>query len=343
MNAWIDMDNSPHVHLLIPFIRTLERQNYSTCVTARDYAQTIELLNESGIPFTKIGTHGGADKSRKVVNLVGRVLSLVKFANKKKFSIAINHGSRAQALACKILGIPCFIGMDYEHTESRIFSFCATRIWMPELLFPAALPIIGIQESKVLTYQGIKEQFYLSDFAADPMFKQKNAIPEDKVLVVLRPPADMANYHDRKSEYLIDKVIQTIRSKEDLYTICTPRTSDQMFRYKKYESPVFRVAENALDGKSLAYFADVMISGGGTMNREAAFFGAHVYSIFSGPKPMVDVELQKRGLLTFIESPGDCQAIEFKTKTSVNRAFSNPSHSQITKLVEQFVQLSNPA
>jgi len=255
--------------------------------------------------------------------------------------MAINHGSRAQALACKILGIPCFIGMDYEHTESRIFSFCATRIWIPELLFPDALPIIGVKKYKVLTYPGIKEQFYLHDFAADPMFKQRNSIPGEKVFVVLRPPAEMANYHDNKSEYLIEKVIQNIRTQKTLFTICTPRTNDQKIRYKKYESPTFKVADNTLDGKSLAYFADVMISGGGTMNREAAFFGAKVYSIFSGPKALVDLDLQKRGLLKFIESADDCLTIEFKNKISGNKTLSYHSDSQVKKLVDQFVSISS--
>src|SRR6187402_2394243 len=124
MNAWIDMDNSPHVHLLIPFVTKLEERNYRTYITARNYAQTIELLINNGHPYTEIGKHSGAaNKIKKVFNLLARVYRLVLFAKRKNFAIAVNHGSRAQALACKILRIPCFIGMDYEHTESRIFAF----------------------------------------------------------------------------------------------------------------------------------------------------------------------------------------------------------------------------
>ncbi len=342
MNVWIDMDNSPHVYLLIPFIKNLEEKNYTTHITARDYAQTIELLNDSELPFTKIGKHAGANKFKKVINLTMRVSNLLRFAKRKNFSMAINHGSRAHALACKILGIPCFIGMDYEHTESKIFAYCATRIWIPDLLFPDALPFIGVNKSRVLTYAGIKEQFYLNNFKADPLFKQKHFIPADKILIVLRPPADMANYHNKDSEFLIKKVIENISTKNQVYTICTPRTPQQRSQFKEHESASFKVIDKALDGKNLAYYADIMISGGGTMNREAAYFGTQVYSIFSGQKPMLDLELQKIGLLKFIESTDDCARIQFKKKSPSKQIFSHSSTNQIDPLIDQFILLSNP-
>jgi uncharacterized protein len=340
MNAWIDMDNSPHVYLLTPFVKNLESKKFTTHITARDYAQTIELLNSGKLHFQSIGTHAGANKVRKIVNLAIRVWRLTRFARRKNFTIAVNHGSRAHALACKILGIPCFIGMDYEHTESRIFAFCATRIWIPELLFPDSLSSIGVEKDKVLTYPGIKEQFYLNDFVPDPEFRLNNNIPMDKILVVLRPPAETANYHDPRSEFLLSKVIETIRGKDQLYTICIPRTPDQRWKFSRFESPGFRVLDKALDGKNLAFHADLMISGGGTMNREAAFFGTKVYSIFSGPKPKLDVELERMSLLTFITTAADCAAMEFKRKESAGKTFSSPSTDVIDNLVNQFINLS---
>jgi predicted glycosyltransferase len=342
MNAWIDMDNSPHVYLLIPFIKTLEEKKFTVHVTAREYAQTIELLNNNKVPFVKIGKHSGANKVKKIIGLLIRVLLLLKYARKKEFTLAINHGSRAHSLACKILGIPCFIGMDYEHTESKIFAACATKIWIPEMLYPASLPHIGVKKTKILTYKGIKEQFYLQDFVPDPGFKLNHAIPLDKLLLVLRPPAEMANYHDQKSEVLLEKVIENIIGRDDLYVICTPRTAQQKKKFEKYESSSFRVIDKALNGKNLAYSADIMISGGGTMNREAAFFGTQVYSIFSGLKPMLDLELQKLGLLTFIESIDDCNSILFKKKSSARNTFQKPSADHIENLINQFIHLSIP-
>ena len=177
--------------------------------------------------------------------------------------------------------------MDYEHTESMIFSSCATKIWIPELLYPESLPFIGVPKERVITYKGIKEQLYLKSFKADPLFKEKLGIPASKILVVLRPPADTANYHDSKSEALFKNIIQNLANREDVYTICIPRTKGQKEKLKQHESAFFKIPEKALDGKNLVYYADTMISGGGTMNREAAFFGAHVYSIFSGKETHV--------------------------------------------------------
>lgn len=338
MNVWIDMENSPHVPLLLPFIKDLEARGYTIFITARDFAQTLDLLNNEGVVFEKIGKHGGRNKIFKIMELLERAIRLVLFAKKKNISFAICHGSRAQALACKMLGIPCYIGMDYEHTESRTFTACATKIWMPELLFPTALPIIGISKDRVITYKGIKEQFYLKGFVPDPLFKEKLGIPEDKVFVVFRPPAEMAHYHDAKSEELIEPIIQKLIATKDVYTICTPRTNDQKFKFKKYDSTYFKVLEKAIDGKNLMYYVDTMISGGGTMNREAAFFGAHVYSIFSGRKPMVDLELQKLGLLSFISSVEDCDAIQFEKKSPVKTESFQSDNNQLEQLLDNIIQ-----
>lgn len=338
MTVWIDMDNSPHVPLLLPFIKSLAAKDYTIFITARDYAQTLELLKNEEVFFKTIGKHGGGNKFFKIMELVGRAIRLIMFAKKKKISFAINHGSRAQAVACKMLGIPCYIGMDYEHTESRIFGACAAKIWIPELLYPMSLPFIGVSSSQVITYKGIKEQFYLKGFVSDPQFKEKVGIPADKVFVVLRPPAETANYHDPKSEELLTAIIQKLIATKHVYTICTPRTTDQKCKLKKYESTFFKVLEKAIDGKNLIYYADTMISGGGTMNREAAFFGAHVYSIFSGRKPMLDLELQKLGLLSFIGSAEDCNAIQFKEKLSGKAAFFHSEENQLEPLLNSIIQ-----
>jgi uncharacterized protein len=342
MNVWIDMDNSPHVFLLSPFIKSLEKKGYAVRITARDYAQTIDLLKRSDLSFIMIGKHGGANKLNKVFNLLNRVFRLLVFARRKNFQMAINHGSRAQSVVCKMLGIPCFVGMDYEHTESRLFSICATRIWIPEFLFPGSLSSIGIKKERVLTYPGIKEQFYLQNFKPDSLFKETHHIPKEKTLVVLRPPADMANYHDPKSEILIESLIGRLRADANLFTVCTPRTLVQKSKLKKFESHNFRVLETAVDGRNLAYFADIMISGGGTMNREAAYFGAHVYSVFSGRKPMLDVELQKLGLLTFVESPRQCASIIFKKKNSGRQYFKANSNDTVSQLIDQFTFIAHP-
>ncbi len=338
MNIWFDMDNSPHVPLLLPFIKSLKVRNHTIFITARDHAQTVELLNTADVYFKKIGKHWGVNKGLKIVGLLWRTFRLILFAKKREFSFAISHGSRAQAIACKILAIPCYIGMDYEHTESKIFAFCAAKIWMPEVLYPQSLPIIGIKGERVITYKGSKEQFYLRDFLPDPLFHEKVGIPTDKVLVVLRPPAETANYHNKKSEELLDSIIKKLMTVNGIYTICTPRTKDQNIKLRKYESTSFKVIGKAIDGKNLAYFADTMISGGGTMNREAAFFGADVYSIFSGKKPMMDLKLQELGLLKFISSGEDCNAIQFHKKLPGKATFFHSCENQLEELLDTIIQ-----
>ena len=153
MNIWVDMDNSPHVPLLLPIIKELKTRGYKVIITARDYAQTLELLVIEGVPFIKIGNHTAKNKFLKIFEIFKRAVRLIKYAKNKQIAFSINHGSRAQAAACKILGIPCYIGMDYEHTESRIFALCSTKIWIPELLFPTLLPSFCVTEYKIIVYK----------------------------------------------------------------------------------------------------------------------------------------------------------------------------------------------
>lgn len=337
MNIWIDMDNSPHVPLLIPFVKNFESRGYSTTITCRDYAQTVDLLRANRHTFTIIGKHGGAGKIKKTVSTLRRVWRLIKFARGKDIRLAVNHGSRSQTLACMLMRIPCFVGMDYEHTESMIFSRFATRIWMPKLLFPKALPIIGIRAEQALVYEGIKEQFYLEKFEPDPDFKRTNGIPSDKIFIALRPPAELANYHDPRSETLLLKMIERIKASRNVFTLCFPRTNDQAKRLREFASDDFVVCDKVLDGKNVVYYADVMISGGGTMNREAAYFDAAVYSIFSGPKPLIDSKLQSMGALIFIENETQIQAIEFQKKSKGASKFPIQSNTVINHLIERFL------
>jgi predicted glycosyltransferase len=298
-------------------------------------------LHQSGLPFTQIGQHGGANSLTKVTSLLARVAQLTRYARNKKFSLAINHGSRAHALACKILGIPCFIGMDYEHAESRILSACAKRIWIPDLLSPEALPIIGVGKDRVITYPGIKEQFYLANFNEDKLFRTRYGIPAEHVLIVLRPPAEMAHYHNHNSEALLLRTIEIIKENRNTYTICAPRSKAQAAKMMYLASETFRILDAAIDGKNLAFHADLMISGGGTMNREAAYFGTRVYSIFSGPTPILDLQLQKMGLLSIIGSVEDCDRIRFIRKEKEVAALLASNVNPLPRLIDQFINLSN--
>jgi len=59
MRVWIDLTNSPHVLVMRPVIEILRADGHEVRVTARDFAQTLQLLDRFAIDHTAIGRHRG--------------------------------------------------------------------------------------------------------------------------------------------------------------------------------------------------------------------------------------------------------------------------------------------
>jgi len=324
---WVDLDNSPHVPLFIPIINELKLRNYHVIITARDFAQTYQLLKKTDLSYKIIGKHYGKSKIAKLWGTFFRCLQLIRYIrkNKKNILLSLSHGSRSQVIASRLLSIPSYCGMDYEHTESHIFSKFSFKIWIPTFLSAQAIKDIGIDEKKVIRYPGYKEEFYIKDFVPNLDFKKLNSIPENKILVVLRPPASQANYHNEASEKILDHLVNKLIASENTYTLFLPRTSDQRIKFASLNSSHFVVLKDVLDGLNLAFYSDLLISGGGTMNREAALLGTPVYSIFSGELGDLDADMEKKGMITFLRSIEDVDSIvkivpksENKTNYQVN-------------------------
>ena len=318
MRVWIDIDNSPHVPLFLPIIRELEKRGHLVFVTTREYAQTIELLERSGIPFKKVGEHAGKSKIKKVLNVFQRANDLGKAVANFKPDVAVSHGSRAQSIACKLKGIPKLLLFDYEWTEMQIFKRCVTAMACPDILTDEILLKAKLPLQKIIKYRGLKENIYLPDFTPDPSFRRSLGIDEDKILVVIRPSSMTSNYHDTLSEDILKKILEKIGRNKDIIGLITPRTSvDRKFLQEfitLHQISNIKIAEKALPGLQLLYWADMVISGGGTMNREAALLKTPTYSIFTGERPGVDTYLEKQGKLNFIEDPQQTATITFFKK-----------------------------
>lgn len=314
---WFDLDNSPHVPLFRPFFRELDKRNMEYMITARNFAQTTELLDYWGIEYRSIGKHGGKNKIKKVLNVLNRGIQLRNYCRGKKINMALSHGSRSQLIASKLLGITSILMLDYEYTENRIFNYLSTYILMPSYIPDERLKSAGFNLSKVRRYNGFKEELYLGDFVPDPELRRKINVPKEKIFVVIRPPGMTGNYHDKKSEKLLLEVLRYLSSFDNTYTLYINRTDIE----RKYILSKLRHNENIhflqkpVDGLQLLYSADITISGGGTMNRESALLGTRTYSIFSGKRPYLDEYLQRLGKLNFVESERDIEKIPLERQT----------------------------
>jgi len=303
---WIDLDNSPHVPFFIPIIEELEKRGYSIFLTARDAYQVVELLDLYHLSCKKIGRHYGKSKTMKVIGTGYRALQLLRTAGKEDLALAVSHGSRSQLIAAAILRIPTIVIFDYEHARS-LKGIRPTWTMMPEVIYPNGDPH---HNKRALKYPGLKEDVYVPRFRPDPSIRSRLGVSDQDLMVTVRPPASEAHYHNPKSDILFHAVIESLGQKQDVRTVMLPRNERQAVSIrnewpKLIESGKVIIPDHVVDGLNLLWFSDLAISGGGTMNREAAALGVPVYSIFRGAIGGVDRYLSESGRLVLLEKVED--------------------------------------
>ncbi len=342
MRIWIDLANSPHVHIYSPLRRHLEAKGHEIVFTLRDFAQTVEMARLHQIQGEVISGHGGNSYAGKSRNLAARSLRLVKHLKQQKIDLALSHNSYTQIIAARILGIPAVTMMDYEGQPANHIAFrLAKRVVVPEYFPKAKLEAFGARANKVSFYPGFKEQIYLKGFNYRPQFKeelyqtlgwkQSDSI-QDKPLVVVRPPATMAAYHRFKNP-LFDTLLHQLNQNPSIYLLVLPRTPQQALDLNRnYRN--LSIPPHALDGCSLVAAADLVISAGGTMNREAAILGTPAYTLFAGALPAVDKALIKVGRMKSVRTRGHLQSIELKPKGESKALLEPGQFETISQLIE---------
>ncbi len=301
-----------HVLVFRPIIERLRAQGHDVELTARDYAQTVQLLELHGIEARVFGRHGGASRSGKLAALLSRTVSACRFASKRNFDLAVAHGSNDLAIAAASLGVPSLNTFDYEFaaTQHHIGCRLAKRVMIPDRIPAERLERYGAGPDKLVQYPGLKEEYYLADFEPHTGIMDSMGVDQSRVSVVVRPPPDVSLYH-RKSNKLFPQVLNHLGSHEGVHAIVLPRTEEQREYVKTLGLPSVIVAERAVDAQSLIALADLVVSAGGTMNREAVALGTPVYTTYGGRLGGVDEALMHEGRLRPLTS---AKAIELKKR-----------------------------
>ena len=304
--VWIDLDNSPHIPFFKPIIEQLEQRGYKVVLTARDCFQTCELADLAGLHYERIGSHYGKSMVLKLAGLIIRSLQMAPFVWREKPDLAVSHGSRSQHLSAFFWRLPVIDINDYEHAKVMpLVNF--VRYIVPDVIPTEAFPI---SPERVLKYPGIKEDVYVPAFTPDSTLLSELGIGKDKIVITIRPPATEAHYRSAESDVLFEKTIEFLAEKEDTCLIVLPRNDRQKLWISNRwpllcNSGKILFPKKVVDGLNLIWCSDLVISGGGTMNREAAALGVPVYSIFRGKTGAVDRYLAENGRLFLIESPDD--------------------------------------
>lgn len=312
--VWIDLENSPHIPFFAPIIKELEDRGCEVVLTARDCFQVCELADMAGFKYRKIGRHYGKHNVAKIAGLGIRVLQLMPFILRERPAISISHGSRSSLVLSSIWGIPSINIADYEHADHRLTIWIGSRKkkWMmtPDVVPSDIFVKHGMPSDHVLHYPGIKEDVYTPFFQPDPSLKETLDLRPDQTVVTIRPPATEAHYHNPESEKLLMAVFELLGAHPEVKTILLPRTHKQEEELRRSSPELFAagrivVPKHAVDGLDLIWYSDLVISGGGTMNREAAALGIPVYSLFRGTMGAVDKHLAEAGRLVLLESVRD--------------------------------------
>jgi predicted glycosyltransferase len=305
---WIDLDNTPHVPFFLPIIRALERDGHSVYVTARDAFQVCSLADYHGLEYRRVGRHYGANKVMKAAGTLWRAVQLLPSVLRERPTMSMSHGSRPLELLSFLLGISNMRIFDYEHS----------------IELPFVKPALGVAPDSIddrelakgfryglRTYRGLKEDVYTATFRPDPSILAQLGVTADEILATIRPPATEAHYHNAEAEKLFVEAVNVLGAIAGVRMVILPRTASSQGEFVQRTWPSWCqerriiVPERALDGLNLIWFSDLVVSGGGTMNREAAALDVPVYSVFRGKLGAVDRHLARAGRLVLIETPED--------------------------------------
>jgi predicted glycosyltransferase len=301
---WVDLTNSPHVLFFRPVLRRLSEAGVEWTVTARDFAQTLGLLERFGIPHTVIGRHGGASLRGKGLGLVRRSGALTRFGRGRGFSQAVSHGSNDLAIAARLLRIHSTVLHDFEGAEGmhRLNFRLADKVMLPDIIPFESLARLGLDRRRYRPYHGLKEQVTLADLVLDESVAIELGLDRSRPIAVLRPPATMSLYHRGLHNTLFDEVLERLLG-SDVQVVLLPRTTEQSAALADRAGVI--VPATPVDGPSLIWIADAVISAGGTMNREAALLGVPTWTTFAGQLGAVDRALVAEGRLRVLERPED--------------------------------------
>src|SRR5450631_2591012 len=235
MRVWIDLTNSPHVLVMRPVIERLSAGDHDVSVTARDFAQTLELCDRLGVRHIAIGHHRGERLSAKAGGLISRSAALAKWARADAraagagFDIALGHGSNDVTVAASLLRIPSSTMFDYEWAivQHNVNCRLASAVVVPDAIPPERLYRYGAR-GKLRPYEGLKEEYYLSDFEPDPAIFADLGLDPERPIVLVRTPPELSLYHRFEND-LFGAVLDRLReesARTGLQAVILPRVAE---------------------------------------------------------------------------------------------------------------------
>jgi len=307
VRIWVDLTNTAHIYVLRPLVEELERLGHDVELTARPLSQTVDALEQWGHPHTVLGRHGGATRAGKARAAAERIAAMVRFGRPRRFDGGLAHGSTDLPVACRVFGLPNATMSDYEWaaTQHAVNFRLATQVLVPDAIPESRVRRYGARPPKLVRYPGLKEEYYLHDFEADRGVLDTLGLDAGSVICVVRTAPSYALYLGGQESALLPRVLRRLAGDPRTQTVVITRTGEQADAVEALGLPRVVVPRRTVDARSLIALGDVVVSAGGTMNREAAVLGTPVWSVFEGRMGAVDEKLMREGRLRRLERPED--------------------------------------
>jgi uncharacterized protein len=326
MRVWIDITGPAHVLVFRPLVEVLRERGAEVEITTRAFSQNVELLRLHGMEAEVVGTHGGRSRVGKAVTMATRLAALVRWARPRRFDVALAHASHHLTMAARTLRIPSSTTFDYEYAtvQHQLGCRAANVVLVPEAIPPDRLERYGVRPPKLRQYPGLKEEYYLADFEPDAGVVDLLRLDSARVLVVVRTPSDYALYH-RNPSPLFPGLLERLGRAPEVQAVVLVRTQEQRTEIVARRLPSLVVPEHAVDAQSVIALSDLVVSAGGTMNREAVALGVPVYTTFGGRIGAVDDALLREGRLRRLTDPGELELVK-RAQTGAGRVRRDPRH-----------------
>jgi hypothetical protein len=338
MKIWVDIANSPQVLFMNPIIAELQKRGCELIITTRQHSETVSLADHYGLSHTVIGAHGGRTLIGKGIAIALRALRLIWFLRRQHIDIAISGSSFSQALAVKWMHIPLVAFNDYEGNPGmHIICRVARKILVPNVFSKQNLYHYGAVEDQIESYNGLKENIYLSEFVPDQTFLENAGIPPDKILVTMRPASDVSAYHQFENP-LFEEALSYIAHHDNIFVIVLSRNAEQRQKYEALGLSNVLFPSHVLDGPNLIYYSDLIVGAGGTMNREAVVLGSSVYSLFMGMLGSIDQHLIDSGKLIWIKDSSEIKKIKIAKKIISESNFKQTGQDLVTEIVNKILE-----
>ena len=319
MRIWIDITNTPHVNVLIPVIRHLEASN-ELIITARDFSETVPLLQKNNIFPIIIGEYKGKNKLRKLWGLFQRTAILL--FKLPQFDLAFSLGGNYTSAISFLRGRRSIVFSDND-ISFKLFSY----LFGSYFIFPFYFKYQKVQKkyhirsSRIKTFNGFKEDIYLASYIPDPFFLDKLPFKE---FITIRPENLKASYVPSDSKTIVPELFDCFADENILFL---PRYEEEK-EYAKGRKNVW-FPEGPLNGLDVCYYSKAVLTGAGTFAREAALLGVPAVSFFPSEVFLSVDEVMQRMGIEF--KSRDCKEIYVYIKNSKRNNLSLERSKKVQK------------